>query len=213
LPTRWPAIISTALALWQFCVAPAGPVESRHGRWTGAMIPERVIAVLEALRAPYAVIGGQAVAMRGHPRLTLDYDFLTTDRRVFQREVWLELEERGATVDIRKADPDDPLGGVVHIALPDGREADVIVAKWKWEQAVIERAEPLVLQGVTVPVPRTSDLILLKLAAGGYLDLQDVYALLHAGDREHLVQEVGLAIAALPADAQESWKRIVASSL
>ncbi|MFL6246220.1 MAG: hypothetical protein ACJ74H_09365 [Thermoanaerobaculia bacterium] len=76
---------------------------------------------------------------------------------------------------------------------------------------MIERAERLMLQGIPVPVPRTSDLILLKLAAGGYLDLQDVYALLHAGNREQLIQEVEQSIGALPADAQESWKRIVSA--
>lgn len=175
------------------------------------MILELVVATLESIQAPYAVIGGEAVAMRGHPRLTIDYHFLTTVRRVFGREVWTGLEEKGATVDIRKGDPDDPLAGVVHIALREERDADVIVAKWKWEQGVIDRAERLPLQGILVPVPRTSDLILLKLAAGGYLDLQDVYALLHAGDREQLIEEVDQNIGALPVEAHEAWKRIVSA--
>jgi hypothetical protein len=76
---------------------------------------------------------------------------------------------------------------------------------------VIERAERLPLQGISVPVPRTSDLILLKLAAGGYLDLQDVYALLHTGERTQVIRDVEQIIDALPVDAQESWKRIVTS--
>ena len=173
------------------------------------MVLELIVATLESIKATYAVIGGQAVAMRGHPRLTVDYDFLTTDRRVFERAVWTSLEERGAIIDIRKGEHDDPLAGVVHITIPEEGEADVIVAKWKWEQAVIERAERLLLQGIPVPIPRTSDLILLKLAAGGYIDLQDVYALLNAGDREQLVREVDQFISALSTDAHESWKRIV----
>lgn len=175
------------------------------------MLLELVVSALESLGTPYAVIGGQAVAMRGHPRLTVDYDFLTADRRVFERQLWTSLEEKGAIVDVRKGDPDDPLAGVVHITLLHERDADVVVAKWKWEQTVIERAERLLLQGIFVPVPRTSDLILLKLAAGGYLDLQDVYALLQAGDREQLIREVDQTVDALAADAQESWKRIVTS--
>jgi hypothetical protein len=173
------------------------------------MILELVVGVLDSIGARYAVIGGHAVAMRGHPRLTVDYDFLTTDRRVFDRELWANLEAKGATVDIREGDPDDPLVGVVHVALQEEHDADVVVAKWKWEQGVIERAERLPLQGISLPIVRTSDLILLKLAAGGYLDLQDVYALLHAGDREQLVREVDHLIVALPSEAQESWKRIV----
>lgn len=175
------------------------------------MLLELVCATLESIRARYAVIGGHAVAMRGHPRLTVDYDVFTTERRVFERQLWTSLQERGASVDIRTGDPDDPLAGVVHLEL-DEREADVVVGKWKWEEGVIERAEMMVLQGIPVPVPRTSDLILLKLSAGGYVDLQDVHALLHAAaDREHLVQEVEQLIPALPGDARQSWERIVAT--
>jgi hypothetical protein len=87
----------------------------------------------------------------------------------------------------------------------------VIVGKWKWEEAVIHRAERLPLHGIPVPIPRTSDLILLKLSAGGYVDLQDVYALLHAGDRDQLIKEVDQNIGDLPPDAQQSWQRIVCS--
>ncbi|MFL6246221.1 MAG: hypothetical protein ACJ74H_09370 [Thermoanaerobaculia bacterium] len=45
------------------------------------VILELVVAALESIQAPDAVIGGEAVAMRGHPRLTIDFDFLTADRR------------------------------------------------------------------------------------------------------------------------------------
>jgi hypothetical protein len=78
---------------------------------------ELVVSALESIQAPYAVIGGEAVAMRGHPRLTVDYDFLTTDRRVFERGVWTRVEEQGAVIDIRKGAFDDPLADVVHISL------------------------------------------------------------------------------------------------
>ena len=56
------------------------------------------------------------------------------------------------------------------------------LAKWKWEAAVIERAEPMQVAGTAVKVPRMSDLILLKLAAGGYTDLHDAAALLALAD-------------------------------
>lgn len=176
------------------------------------MILEAVSGILESLGTPYALIGGQAVAMRGHPRLTVDYDFLTADRRVFDRDVWRSLKDRGAKIDIRKGDFDDPLAGVVHITLDEDHDADVVVAKWLWEEAIIERAERLVMEGIAVPVPRTSDLILLKLAAGGYLDRQDVYILLHVGDRDQLIREVEQQIGALPPEARESWQTILSSS-
>lgn len=176
------------------------------------MILEAVSGILESLGASYALIGGQAVAMRGHPRLTVDYDFLTSDRRVFDPDVWKSLEDRGGKIDIRKGDFDDPLAGVVHITFDEDHDADVVVAKWRWEQAIIERAERLVIQGIAIPVPRTSDLILLKLAAGGYLDRQDVYSLVHVGNRDQLIREVEEQIGALPPEARESWQGILSSN-
>ncbi|HSP16662.1 MAG TPA: hypothetical protein VLV78_18090 [Thermoanaerobaculia bacterium] len=172
---------------------------------------ESISRVLESIAAPYALIGGRAVGLRGHPRMTLDYDFLTTDPRVLQPGIWASLARRDATIEPRKGDADDPLAGVVRIIFHDGVEADVILAKWKWQQGVIDRAEPLDVGGVTIPVPRTSDLILLKLTAGGYVDLQDVHVLLQVGDRHQLVREVEKYVGDLSPDGREAWKNILAS--
>jgi hypothetical protein len=173
---------------------------------------EAICRTLETLGAPYALIGAHAIGVRGYPRMTVDYDFLTSDPRVLRREVWQELVDHGASVDPRKGDLDDPLAGVVHILLADGTEVDVIVAKWKWEGAVIDRAERLDLGGIEVPVPHTSDLILLKLAAGGGIDLQDVLVLLGVGDREQLIPEVERHLSELDADARAAWERVKAES-
>lgn len=139
--------------------------------------------------------------------MTVDYDFLTTDARILQREIWKPLEEAGAAVDARKGDHDDPIAGVVHIAFPGGVEADVLLAKWQWEGEVIARSERLQVGCATVPVPRTSDLILLKLAAGGPIDLQDVVALL-ATDRESLIREVDALIDQVRPDVSTAWRGI-----
>jgi hypothetical protein len=166
----------------------------------------------DAIDARYAVIGGHAVSLRGHPWLTLDVDFLTTDPRLLEATTWATLATSGALIDIRKGDFDDPLAGVVCLTDAEDGEAVVVVGKWKWEQAVIERAERLPFRGMLVPVARASDLVLLKLSAGGYVDLQDAYALLHAAaGRDELIREVDATIAALPREAQEAWKRIVSS--
>jgi hypothetical protein len=163
-----------------------------------------VAGVLESIQAPFALIGARAVGARGHPRMTLDYDFLTPDARILERATWKDLERAGATVDPRKGDFDDPIAGVAHIAFADGVEADVLLARWKWELEIIERSEPLEIAGTVVPVPLTSDLILLKLVAGGPIDLQDVVALL-ATDRERLLSEVDQKIDAVHPDVSASW--------
>ena len=139
--------------------------------------------------------------------MTLDYDFLTSDARVLSREVWARLEKAGATIDPRKGDLDDPIAGVVHIAFADGVEADVLLARWKWELEIINRAEPLDLGDAVVPVPITSDLILLKLAAGGPIDLQDVVSLL-ATDSNRLVSEVDEKIGLVHPDVLPIWNNL-----
>jgi hypothetical protein len=173
---------------------------------------EGVSRILNALGSPYALIGAHAMAARGYPRFTVDVDFLTVDERVLERATWTELERTGAAVEPRRGDRDDPLAGVVHIQLADGSDVDVILAKWPWEAGVIERAEPMRVAGVDVRVPRTSDLILLKLAAGGYLDLRDAAALLATGDRDALVREVNEHIVEVRPDVRPLWNELLAST-
>jgi hypothetical protein len=167
---------------------------------------EPVQRVLDSLNAPYALIGGHALAARGYPRFTVDIDLLTAASRVLERAPWAALERDGASVDPRRGDHDDPLGGVVHIVLADMTDVDVIVAKWQWEADVIDRAEMMrIAEHVTIRVPHTSDLILLKLAAGGYLDLRDAAALLAIGDRDALVREVDGRIGEVRPDVRGVW--------
>ena len=170
-----------------------------------------VQGVLEAIGAPNCLIGAHAMAARGYPRFTVDIDLLTTDPRVLDRATWAELERDGAAVEPRRGDADDPLAGVVHFLLADASDVDLVLAKWKWEAGVIERAEKMSVMGIDLPVPRTSDLILLKLAAGGYLDLRDAAALLGLGDREGVVREVEANIDDVRPDVRALWRELLAS--
>jgi hypothetical protein len=112
---------------------------------------------------------------------------------------------------IRAGDADDPLGGVVHILLPDQTDVEVVIAKCKWEARLIEPAEPMPMGGVTITVPRLGDLILLKLAEGGYLDLRDAAALLAIGDRPAVVAEVEAHIHEVTPDIRPAWLELLAS--
>jgi hypothetical protein len=171
---------------------------------------EPVQRVLRSIDAPHALIGAHAMAARGYPRFTIDIDLLTPDTRVLAPSLWTLLVEAGASVDARKGDAGDPLAGVVHILLTDGTDIDVVVAKWKWEAAVIERAEPMHVAGTEIKVPLLSDLILLKLAAGGYGDLQDAAALLALAD-EQTIPEVEQHIADVRPDVRPLWHDLLHS--
>ncbi len=175
------------------------------------MTIEPVQRILASLGVPYALIGAHAMAARGYPRFTVDIDLLTTDSRVLDRSIWLDLARDGATVDPRRGDQDDPLAGVVHILLDDQTDIDIVVGKWRWEALVVERAETMTVAGITVAVPRTSDLILLKLAAGGHLDLHDAAALLALGDQQTLIRDIDAAIGEVYPDVSELWRTLRSS--
>jgi hypothetical protein len=169
---------------------------------------ERVARALRDLGSPFALIGGRAIGIRGYPRATFDFDFLTSDPAVLRPASWQELAREGVAVDCRRGDLDDPVAGVVRLRFADGGRADVLLARSAWEQGVIERAEVLTLAGTGVPVARTADLILLKLAAGGAVDVQDVVVLLGLGGREELVAEIDRRVGDLPAEARALWDRV-----
>jgi hypothetical protein len=171
---------------------------------------EPVLRVLASLGAPYALIGGHALAARGYPRFTVDVDLMTTDSRVLDRAVWDALIHDGATVDARRGDADDPLAGAVHILLPDATDVDLIVARWQWEADVVARATPMRIGDADIPVPAVGDLILLKLAAGGYLDLRDAAALLALGDRDTIVGEVERHLDDVRPDVRARWRALLA---
>jgi hypothetical protein len=173
---------------------------------------EAVVGCLTRIGAPFALIGGRAVALHGHPRATFDYDFLTSDRRILAPTTWQELAAQGVHVDCRRGASDDPVAGVARLTFGPRQKADVVLARWKWEAAVLDRAEPTRFEGVTVPLPRKADLILLKLAAGGGIDLQDAIALLRTGDRDSLVAEIERHLPDLDADAHAAWERVKVDS-
>lgn len=171
---------------------------------------EPVLRVLERLDAPYALIGGYALAARGFARSTIDLDLLTTDTRVLDPSTWSDLAAEGAHVDCRRGDSDDPLAGVTRIEWPESIPVDVILARWKWQEAVITRAERVSFGSIHLPVPLASDLILLKLTAGGTLDLRDAAALLAAGDRKTLLAEVETRLADVWPDVRDAWRQVLA---
>lgn len=176
------------------------------------MIRDTVRAVLDAHAIQYAVIGAVALAARGAPRSSFDFDLLTTDKRVFSPEMWSELVATGIAVDIRKGDFDDPLGGVIRIG-SGGEQVDLVVGKWKWEHRAVEQAETANVEGIPMRVVLPGDLILMKLNAGSYQDREDIRRLLELGPREQLIAEVeeklGDFSSTAEPDARRLWKSIL----
>jgi len=168
----------------------------------------RLHGYLADRQVPHALIGGHALAARGYPRFTFDVDILTVNRDVLQEDFWTELRGEGAEVAIRLGDSDDPLRGVVRIAFSDGAMADVVIGKYRWQQDLIERADLLDVGDMQIDVPRSSDLILLKLFAGGPQDLADIRSILETADRDAIIAEVRSRLAVLPKDCSVAFEEL-----
>lgn len=171
-----------------------------------------MLAALEAASAelarhsvPHALIGAGAMAAHGVVRSTDDLDLLVTDRAVLAPGFWDDLPRQGYTVEVRIGDDADPLAGVVRLARPPARALDVVVGRSAWQADLIARSRLHRLGSVEVPVASPADLILLKVFAGGGQDLQDVQALLEAGDREAIEAAVDAELGRLPAEARAAW--------
>lgn len=165
----------------------------------------RVASTLTEHGVAFMLAGASALAARGFSRSTADVDFLTTDVAVLQGDLWREIGAHAA-VEVRRGDSDDPLAGVVRLRGLDGETVDVVVVRWKWQRDAIERADIVSLDGVQVRLPRVSDLVLLKIDAGGAIDQADARALveLHGSS---VIDEIDRRIESLPAALAASWSR------
>ena len=173
-----------------------------------------VIEALENLGVRHALIGAGAMATCGVSRSTGDIDLLTTDSVVFEESSWNGLRGSGASIDIRRGDYDDPLAGVIRISSERELPVDLVVGKFQWQQEIVERASRLVVgpadDSVELAVARASDLILLKLYAGGLQDLWDIRQLL-ANDPS-LEAEVQTLVGQLPEESLRLWRGVLAEA-
>lgn len=140
----------------------------------------------------YALVGGFAVSAWGVARATQDIDFAvalgTSDPQTLASHL-------GATY--QPGDVEDPLRGVFRLALKgEGQDVPVqlIVLQSKWTDVVFRGIETLKVLGCSVPVVNWQALVLMKLYAGGPVDLQDARSIVavrkpNAADREGLITQ------------------------
>jgi hypothetical protein len=164
-----------------------------------------VAALLRRHRIPFALIGAGAMAVHGVSRSTADLDLLATDDRCLDPALWRGVGNDVA-VDVRRGDAADPLAGVVRLTRSEEIDLDVIVGRPSWQRDVLARAAMRAEH--EVPVVTLSDLILLKLYAGGSQDAWDVEQLLAVDASGAAVLEVEQRLDVLPADSRDLWDRL-----
>lgn len=163
---------------------------------------EQVASRLRSEAVPHAIIGAAALAAAGISRSTYDVDLLTTDRRVLDDAFWSPLRTAGISIAVHRGDLDDPLAGVVRLHAVGERPVDLVVGRHDWQARAVDRARA----GVgPAPVVEPCDLVLLKLYAGGPLDLWDIRELLALPNSTTLAAEVEAELARMPAEMRERW--------
>jgi hypothetical protein len=136
----------------------------------------RVVSKLEQMGVPCALIGGVALAFHGIDRATEDTDLLATEPSILSSSLWEDLRSEGIIVGVTEGDHDDPLRGVVRIE--SAELIDIVVPRGRWQDDVLARRLDRVILGERIPVVDAADLILLKIDAGGLIDLIDVELLI-----------------------------------
>ena len=149
----------------------------------------RVGRFLDSWPHPSAVVGGLAIVLRVQPRLTRDIDVVVVAPPPC-RALLPALVDAGYSYE--EEGIDEWLdGGLVRATVPEtGEGLDLIVADVPYQEELAARAEPLEIEGVTLPVATLEDLLLLKLEAARPQDLDDALALREAFadrlDRDYL---------------------------
>ncbi len=125
----------------------------------------------QGLVRSYALVGGLAVSAWGVVRATRDIDLAVAIGTANPNLLASRLEAH-----YQPGDPDDPLRGVFRMEIPVGERAipvQLIVLHQQWAEAVFRDVETLSVLDCQVPVVNWQALVLLKLYAGGPVDLQD----------------------------------------
>lgn len=174
-------------------------------------LPEAALAAdvaraLDRLELSFMLVGAAALAVRGLSRGTHDIDFMTTNSAALATDWKRELSSDTA-IEIRRGDFDDPLAGVVRFSREASADVDLVVARWAWQQIVIERSEECNLGLFSVRVPCVEDLVLLKIEAGSYLDQRDAAQLIEIHGAG-VFDRVDARVAELPEAVTHAWQRL-----
>ena len=139
------------------------------------------VAWLSSRGLPCALIGGLAVSLRGQPRMTVDVDIV----------VLATIDQALELVADLSTTPFAPLfEGVEDVVrrafiLPlrhrvTGVRLDIALGMSGFERQAVQRATPIVLGAVSIPVVKIEDLLVMKAIAGRPQDEQDIRGLVGA---------------------------------
>ncbi|MBI5554826.1 MAG: nucleotidyl transferase AbiEii/AbiGii toxin family protein [Elusimicrobia bacterium] len=131
----------------------------------------------------FALIGGMAVSAWGLVRATKDIDFLVS---LVKRESALSefeniLTKHKIKFTVHKGGYADPIGLLLDLQVPVRLEkvsVQLIIATKTWEEEFAQATIEVKMGKISIPVIKAEELIVMKLRAGGPLDIYDIQQLL-----------------------------------
>lgn len=131
----------------------------------------------------YALIGGMAVSAWGMVRATKDIDFLVSldKRESALSEFETVLKKHTIKFITRKGDFNDPIGLLIDLQVPVRVKyvsVQLIIATKLWEEEFSKATVKVNIGRISIPVIKAEELIVMKLKAGGPLDICDVKQLM-----------------------------------
>ncbi|MFH1258812.1 MAG: hypothetical protein ABII74_03200 [Elusimicrobiota bacterium] len=144
----------------------------------------------------YAVIGGIAVGAIGVPRATKDIDFLVTTSQIdkLYKELKNIFSKKGYL--LKYARPEGnifPYHSIIFSLKEKSGESkivDVLVSTKKWQDEISTYTASLNYEDEAIPIVNTEGLIILKLKAGGKMDIIDVENILNIVDFKKLDKKI-----------------------
>ena len=133
-----------------------------------------LLAAFVAADVRFMLLGGYAVAYHGTPRATKDIDLLVSGRRDNPQRVAHALAVFGAPANVIEAARVQSESDVVFLGAPPVRVDILRTVDGLETDAAIERAIPVEIGEMTVPIIELADLIANKRASGRPQDLADV---------------------------------------
>lgn len=135
--------------------------------------------------ASYALIGGMAVSAWGVIRATKDVDFLLclANQNSALREFEKILKKHKIKFSTHKGAFNDPIGLLLNLQIPIAKEKvsiQLIVATKDWEEEFSKATVKVKVGAINIPVIKAEELIIMKMIAGGPVDIYDVKQLLKA---------------------------------
>jgi hypothetical protein len=134
-----------------------------------------VVAVLNAEKIAYAVIGALAVSVHGVVRASQDADAVIHATAPELGKVGENLTGLGFKTDLRRGGVDDPIPALLLINDKYGNRVDLLAGLKGMDASIYTRVVEVKIAGMAIPlrVACREDLIAMKAFAGGPQDLVD----------------------------------------